>query len=250
MIISIVAAKRKFESEYRAVLKRATVLGYSLPTYAQQKKHNTIVKSLKVFGIWAKLDVFYMFASNGSKEFATLNWIAPTLSQGTIVNSMTWTSNQGFKGNASSSYLNTNHDYTAATHYAQDNASRGFWVFTTDAVNSNTMSAHTSSRDTLVNRSSTAHRLNNTATITAVDFTGTGLMAVNRTSSTNLSFWKNTTNSIRSATSVAMVSDTMSVGKTSAAFAGTEVSLFYSGASLDTEHTNLYNTLNTYMSAP
>jgi len=118
-----------FTTEYQAVLDRATALGYTLPSAGQQVKQNQLVIDLKTAGVWAKLDVWYVYANDGSKEFATLNWKAPTLYQSTLFNSPTFTANQGFTGNGTTSYIRTNFNpSTNGVNYQNNDASRYCYV--------------------------------------------------------------------------------------------------------------------------
>jgi hypothetical protein len=94
--------------EYQAILDRATALGYTHPSTAQKVKGNSLIRDLKEAGIWSLLDVFYVFATDGDSDFATLNWKSPSSFQCTKVNSPTFTTNVGFNGNGTTSYLNTN----------------------------------------------------------------------------------------------------------------------------------------------
>lgn len=105
------ASAAAIDSDYQAVLNRGTALGYTLPSAGQQTKQNALVLALKAAGIWTGLDIFYVMANDGSKEFATLNWIAPTLFQCafTGANPITLTTNVGlYRNNSASNYLNTN----------------------------------------------------------------------------------------------------------------------------------------------
>jgi hypothetical protein len=106
-----------FSAEYTAILARATALGYTLPSAAQQIVQNKLVLDLKTSGVWDLRDVIYSPANNGSKEFGTLNWKNPIVHQKTLVSSPTWTSNLGYSGNGSTSYVDWN--YNPATHGVQ-----------------------------------------------------------------------------------------------------------------------------------
>jgi len=97
-----------FDADYQAVLDQASSLGYTAPSAAQQTLQNTLVTDLKTAGVWDKLDLFYVFATDGDSDYATLNWKTPTSFQTTKVNSPTFTSNEGYQGDGSSSYLDTN----------------------------------------------------------------------------------------------------------------------------------------------
>jgi len=96
-----------YDVDYQAVLNYATSLGYTLPSLLQQVKQNKLLVDLKAAGIWSKLDTFAVFATDGNSNFALIDW--KRLSQYTAVNSPTFTTNQGFQGNGTSSYINTNY---------------------------------------------------------------------------------------------------------------------------------------------
>ena len=117
------------DADYQAVLDRATALGYQAPQSDQQELQNTLVTSLKSAGVWDKLDLFYVFASDCDSDFATLNWKAPSTFQISKVSSPTFTTDVGFSGNGTSYYLDT--DYTPSddgNNYTQDAASFGFFI--------------------------------------------------------------------------------------------------------------------------
>ena len=99
-----------FDSSYQAVLDYASGQGYALPSAGQQILQNQLVLDLKAAGIWDQLDLFYVFATDGDSDYATLNWKDPTQFQCSKVNSPTFTENVGFNGNGSTSYLNLNWD--------------------------------------------------------------------------------------------------------------------------------------------
>jgi hypothetical protein len=133
MWAAIIASSRvrgvSFDADYQAVLNHATTLGYTLPSIGQQILQNQLVLDLKSFGIWSKLDVFYVFANDGSQEFATLNWKNPLLYQCTLFNTPNFTINQGFAGNATDMYINTNFKpLTNGVNYQQDSASYGYFI--------------------------------------------------------------------------------------------------------------------------
>ena len=111
-----------FDADYQAVLDRSTALGYTAPSAAQQTLQNTLVEDLKTAGVWSKLDVFYVFATDGDSNYATLNWKAPSNFQLTKTNSPTFTANEGF-AQSGTAYLDTNFELsTDAVQYTQDDA--------------------------------------------------------------------------------------------------------------------------------
>ena len=86
-----------FDSDYQAVLTKASDLGYTAPSAASKTLQNTLVTDLKTAGVWDKLDLLYVFAfESGDSDFATLNWKAPNNFQLTKTNSPTFTEKEGF----------------------------------------------------------------------------------------------------------------------------------------------------------
>jgi hypothetical protein len=116
-----------FDADYQAVLDYGTAQGYTLPSGGQQTLQNDLLVALKADGVWSLLDLFYLPATDGDKDFASINWINPSAGFNFIsINSPTFTSNVGFKGDATSAYLNTNFQtVTNGVNYTQNNAAIG-----------------------------------------------------------------------------------------------------------------------------
>lgn len=93
-------------AEYQAILDRATTLGYTKPSIVQQILDNALIITLKASGDWAKLDVFYWFATDGSRQFASLNWKNPSLYQMVEISSVTFTTSFGFQSGGAAAALN------------------------------------------------------------------------------------------------------------------------------------------------
>jgi hypothetical protein len=96
-----------FDADYQAVLDYATTQGYTLPSAGQQILQNQLVVDLKDGGIWSTLDLMYLFATNGDSDFATINFKNANNFQLIKVNSPTFTTNQGFTGDALTAKLST-----------------------------------------------------------------------------------------------------------------------------------------------
>ena len=238
------------DADYYAVLDRGTTLGYTLPDATLQVKQNATVLSLKSAGIWSKLHVLYFFATNNS-NMATLNFKAPSSHQVTLVNSPTFTANQGFKGNASTSYLNTHFNpTTGGVQYTLNNASRFIYLktaFVTPAMYILDNSAGTSI-NRMNNRNDNDQRINQgTGGISSnADLSGAGLKVINRTSSTNVELFNGNTQLSRTATSTSINSGNqwvLSSGCDACA------SVYGMGASLVAENGALKTILDTYINS-
>jgi hypothetical protein len=245
-----------FDADYKAVLDRGTALSYPLPTLAQQKLQNTLLMNMKTDGVWAKLDVFYNFANDGSSGFGTLNWKAPTLRQCTFVSTPNFITNQGLQGTGTS-YISTNFNPTLGgpNQYVQDNASRYFYLYQ-NGVSANVSFDGVTS--TTVNgfrrESAQAHRINqSTTSINALfDYTGTkGMKSIHRTSATNVELFNDTTQGSRTAASSALTNAIQFIlrGSNTTVFATHTVSMYAMGASLVSENTAFVNAYNTYINS-
>lgn len=241
-----------FDTDYIAIINRATALGYTLPTAANQFNQNKLIVDLKAAGVWNKLDVFYMFANTGSKEFATLNWKNPSANQAAVVGAaMTWNSS-GYVGGLLS-YLNTNYNPTTnATNLSQNNACIGVWKRTHDATPGKFMLGNSGASSYMPSISTTDVRLHQTTGLSATfGTTNTGLLILNRTASTAVSFSVNgSATSATTGASVAPVNANYSVFTYGTATASTylgQISSFFLGASLVSETSAFYTAMNTYI---
>lgn len=242
-----------FDADYQAVLDRASSLGYTAPSAAQQTLQNTLITDLKTAGVWDKLDVFYCFATDGDSDYATLNWKAPSSHQTTKVNSPTFTANEGYQGDGSSAYLDTNFTIADASNFTQNNAMYGFYYHTIATSNWDFGLASTSS---IRYRSSSndLQRINTSNSTTRPDGFGVGLQAMQRTSASIINFIDNSgsiTSDI-SNTSASPVTDSNFTifSQSGGGYGNAKISICFIGESLDsTESSDFYDSLNTYISA-
>jgi hypothetical protein len=238
------------DADYYAVLSRGTTLGYTLPDATLQGKQNTLVISLKSAGIWNKLDILKIYATNNS-NMATLNWKVPASHQTTLVNSPTFTANLGFKGNASTSYLNTNFNpATSGVQYTLNNASRFIYLKTAFVTaNYGQLDSLTgSTSNILYNRNVNDQKINQGASAIShnADLSGAGLKVINRTSSTNVELFNGSTQLSRTATSTSVASGNQYVLPNGG---DARASVYGMGASLVAENSSLKTILDTYINS-
>jgi hypothetical protein len=140
------------DADYQAVLDYATTQGYTLPSAAQRLLQEQLVIDLKDGGIWDKLDIFYVFATNGDSDFASINWKDPNNFEITEVNSPNFTSNLGFEGDGTSAYLDTNYSLNTNWINASQDSATAFAYHYADASPQNNFSAISfSSANLLIN---------------------------------------------------------------------------------------------------
>lgn len=172
--------EQNFDSDYQAILTEASVQGYSLPTPEQQIKQNQLVLDLKAAGVWTLLDVLYVFANNGGQDFATLNWINPTLYRCIRNGTLTFTSNVGYQSDGTTGYLNAQFiPGFSGAKYTLNNA--GVFHYVNNSASSNLMIDYGTRGDLTTSRVAinTARadlskdlNLNSTQSITPVDAAG------------------------------------------------------------------------------
>lgn len=253
-----------FDADYQAVLDRGTTLGYSLPTGTALTAGEQLVKDLKDAGIWNKLDLFYVFATNGDSDFATLNWKTPASFQATKVNSPTFTSLEGFTGDGATSYLNTNYNpRTSGVNYQQDSASYGYYCRTNNIGLYAGMGGRTAS---LTNRSfdivgvsvpnSSQFDINNSSGTTQGTISdSSGFFHANRSGSGTSALYRNGNLAI---TGVRTSDGTPNLplfvlasndAGSPSLFSNRQLSIAFAGASLLSERVDFFNAIETYMDA-
>ena len=236
-----------YEAEYKAILDYATTNSYALPSEAQRLKQNTLLSSLKTSGVWSKLDTFANFATDGSTQFALIDW--KRLTQYTAILSPTFTTNEGFTGNGTSSYISTNFNPTIGTNkYLLNNASR--YIYTLNVVN--IFDGVELSAENRIGTSGTAQRINQGSIVinSAYSFTtGAGMKSIHRTSSTNVELFSGTTQASRTANSNSVVNANQLISRSLLTYSANRVSMYAMGASLVTENTAFVNAYNTYISS-
>jgi len=251
-------ASETIDSDYQAVLDRSTALGYTAPSAASQTLQNTLVTDLKNAGVWDKLDVLYVFASDGGdSDFACLNWKAPTLYEATKVSSPTYTNKLGFTGNGTSSFINTQHTIgTNSTKYTQDSASFGVYSQSDLSVAANNYPVAISSRSALkrTNIASGDNRINSNSPSPTISFNAdTGLVGMNRPSSTQVQALQSdgTLGSLSTATSQSIqTNELFFLSYLSSSFSTAQVSLGWAGGHFtSTEWDDYVTAVDNYLGA-
>jgi hypothetical protein len=222
---------------------------------------NTLIAGLKTDGIWTKLDRLWLFAAE-NEESALTDLVGLTLA--TAVDSPTFTADDGYNGNGSSSYVDTTYNpATQGTNYVQNSASAGIWVIAAPAQSATAVAmglqVGTDYAADLTLRyvdDNTYARINTAVDSLDEPTLGAGLYMIDRSGSNNSDLYKDGV-SVDSgvAASVAVVSGNFFIGARNTGGSpgnyATDVisSGVFGGALSSTEHGNLYTHLQTYMTA-
>lgn len=250
-------------NEYRDILRRAATLGYAIPDAAQRSKQDKLLRALKTSGIWALLDILYIYAQNGGGDFATLNWKNAALYQCSKVNTPTFTNNEGFDFNGTTQYLNTNWIPSVnGVNYTRNNASAGCRVNDNVSVNGAQVYGCSNNADGISNGSilnprngtgSTTGRCNDNTTMSSATATSLGFFQVQRTGANFKAMFidgASVATSVATA-STALVTVSMFVGATNgngaaSGFSSREIAMFFAGASLAGLEATFYTLWNNY----
>jgi hypothetical protein len=128
---SLPARPSPYAIETRRVLDRWAALGVPASA-ARAAVLDTFVRAMKTGGVWAKLDALYLLAAH-ARAAARVNLVSPGTYYAAEVDAanLSFTTDRGFTGNGTSSYLQTNFDPTTATFkFLRDNASLTIWSLT------------------------------------------------------------------------------------------------------------------------
>lgn len=182
-----------YSEEYQAVLDAMA----TEPSIAIATAQDTMVKALITAGVWAKLDVFFMFAqtTNGGSE-ALINWINPGTFDASLVNTPAFVALEGFTGNGSTSYIHSN--WTPSTdgiNWGLDSASYGIYIRTDVDEVATDMGSHASgstvSKIIIRNSNTVTAYVNATGSTANANADARGFYVMNRALSTHQDQYKN-----------------------------------------------------------
>lgn len=228
------------------------------PSYARAQLYDTMIGSLVSSGVWAALDVLYIFAAENSST-ALMNLKSSSYTP-MLVSTPTFTVNKGYTGTASSC-INTNYNpSTAGGLFTLNSAHISVWDLTSrSAAAVYVCGSHDGTTETIIAPHFTGPltycRVNdNRAGI--VDTVSNGHFIANRTTSSLVTGYLNGT-SIGTQTfvgaSITNANMFVCAGSNSGVILNPstdQIASFSAGVSLTgTQVTGLYNALHTYMQA-
>jgi len=241
-----------FDADYQSVLDYATAQGYTLPSGGQQTLQNDLLVALKAAGVWSKLDTFANFATDGDSDFALIDW--KRLAQNTAVNSPTFTINEGFTTNGTSSVIDiTYNPSTSGTNYTQNDASFGVYRFAGAGIRG-VWSNGLSQSGMIFDSSGAFQGVNSTNTRTYTSGTrftsaSTGLLALHRPSSLIFNLSDDGVIISQADQTSTSLPTGFDIGRDAFVFSSWTCSFFFAGSSLISEISDFSNAVNSYMSS-
>jgi hypothetical protein len=105
------------------------------PTNLRKGYVARFIQALYAGSVWSKIDVMWVLAAH-DEQFGRLNWKSPGNFTLTAVNSPTFTTDRGFAGDGSTSYLDTGWDWgTNGVGFTQNNAHHSLYQRTSGTNN-------------------------------------------------------------------------------------------------------------------
>jgi hypothetical protein len=257
--ISVTTDAPLFDADYQAVLDYATTQGYTLPSAGQQTLQNQLVVDLKNGGIWSKLDTFAVFATDGDSDFALIDW--KRLSDYTAFNSPTFTTNVGFQGNATSSYIDSNYQpVTDGVNLSLDSTSFGYYqaiARTTTSTSENIWGIGTSTGIWIRPTTPTPRVYINNSSLfliaTSLNFNTVQLVSVNRPNNMTINVYGDgvllDTDSTKTSSALNTTFNMRVFRNTTSVYNDSTISMVYAGGDLTTESADFYNAWNTYLTS-
>lgn len=110
-----------------AWLAQLTTSFGSNPSAAFITALDTMVRGMRTDGDLTKLDRLWVFAQE-VQDYSRVSIVNPSATQITEVNTPGWTANQGYTGNGTNEYLNSNYNLSSSSsNYTQNSASFGVY---------------------------------------------------------------------------------------------------------------------------
>ena len=236
-----------FDADYQAVLDYATTQGYTLPSASQQALQNQLVVDLKDAGVWSKLDTFYVFATDGDSDFASINFKDPNNYEITEVNSPTFTPDVGFTGNGVSAYLDPSYNQgTDGVNWSNPNGSFGVWVDTAATVDQHPYVGYTQLNSTL--RRGGIKDINTLVVTVSGDVNDT-FMHININPTNSELFYNGSSQATQTGTFSNAGSMTFLSEGGTIRFSNATISIGFFGGDLSSEQSDFYTAVNSYMTA-
>lgn len=241
-----------YETESTALFAR-----FSADPGATRKGHiNTLIAALKTAGVWSKLDAFYMLAAHDAQA-AQRNWIADQFNL-SLVNSPTFTADQGYAGNGTNAYLSTGFNPTVGSpKFTVASATLGVWSRTNatnaayydigNAIGSSSAVNPRSTSGSTMRGQMTGGTLKNWGS----NPSSVGHFALSRTASNLVTSYVNgSSTGTDTVAGASFTSDTYTILKAFSNYSPRQIACAHIGGGLNsTEVAALYNAINTYLVA-
>lgn len=254
--IYVYSGKRGYSAEYQAVLDRAVLEGFDVPTSTTSSAINRFINRRVADGSWERLDRLWIPALNDTNisDFSRISLKNPSTSNLASISNVLYTVN-GWKGDPDNSgYVDTGFNpSTQGDQYALNSASRGFYVIDAATVSPgyyDGIESTAENRTTSHAAGGTQQRLNQgfTNLDSTVDMSGVGYRALNRSDSENVDVYVGTVKNTRGAASSSIPNANHHIFRSFTTFSDPTIGMYFMGGSLSEEqHNNIANDFEEFL---
>lgn len=236
-----------YDADYYTVYTTIGIV--NVASYAQSKKQNLLMLEIKHAGVWAKLDTFFVFATDGDEYYAALDWKNPAQFSQNL--GCFFTANQGFTGNGTASFDTGFDPYNMGLNYQQDNASRYFFPYYLDGGGPMD-GTNNSIRNSITVGNTTDNYINQDALPLLTPFYYTNTVepkSIHRFSVTSIRLYNGTVADNRTVFSATPIAELQQILTSNGIYATHTVSGYAMGASMIAENTAFVTAWNTYIAS-
>jgi len=240
--------------EYRLEDETVTLLNAitATPSNRWRRSANTMIRELKVYGIWSRCDAIYVLAAE-TTQAALLNWKNPGETALTVTGTPTFQPNKGYKGNGTDSVLTGPTNYSAFAQYQRDDCHIACFMPNPDGDNLFDVGITGATNSASLKQAgggSVQYRLNTVSVTSPTTFGDRGLTVVSRTGgSATEAFQQGASMGTGSVASSAVTAGAVTILATVGAAFSTRVNAYVSvGASIvNPMATQYHNTVKNFM---
>lgn len=229
----------RFGIRMKEIIRQAKLAGHALPPMSE-------LKSLDRFCIDAvsaldDMDTFYILDGSGSVGFKLLNIANSGQWNGTANGGGIWSA-EGFLGNGVNAYIGTSYNLLASGgKFSLNDALMGVVVSGVQTSGYTSICGDTSNANVMLATSANTQRINQgiTALSTSIDFAGTGIKLLQRSSSTNVVGFSRAVKTAATAPSSALPNGEFCGLRRGFVFGSSRISSLLSGRSLSDDKVSL-----------
>ena len=208
---------------------------------------DTFVSAIVDGGVWVKLDALWVFAQTTSAG-ALKNWVTPGTHDCSLVNAPAFTALEGFAGNGTTSYINSNFSPSVdGVNYTQNSASYGLYSRTDANISKTDMGCEGAGGDNYIRARLSGNinwRVNSGATSTQAIADSLGMYIASRPDSANQNLYKNKTEYTAAVAAGSLVSEDFFIGAQNASgspslLSTRQISMAFVGAALTQSDVNI-----------
>jgi hypothetical protein len=237
--------------EVTAWIAQLNTEGFDVPSAANLALLDTFVSALKSAGAWTGLDVIEIWAQDtASANAGRVNLVSPSDTLATLYNAIAFTTKVGIQGDGVSAYVDTG--FNPSSHggnYVTGDNFNAVWVNSVDTGVGVLMGYASSNSFRIYNTSTSSHRAH-CAGISATDLSGTGWVAANKTSATDVSFFKDTTEDSQTAsTSISIPDENRVLFRSQSVYSDAQIGIYLAGSNQVANNTAIRTAVSNYLTA-